>query len=306
MSNSRVVFNFPSRIFLTAMLACAPFATAQEASKAGPPAVRTELLVSSAWLKAHLRDREVVVLHVADKRQDFQRGHIPGARFLATADFIVADTEPMNEIPPQSRLKETFESLGVTDRSTVILYTTGYFPNATRAFFTLEYLGHTRTAMLDGGIDRWIDEGLPVEAGSSRPKRGSITIRLLESVKATVEEVKRASEDPVGTVQVVDSRPPRRYTAGHIPGARGLFWQETLQGPDNPMFLPPDRLRTMMEARGIQPGRKIISYCETGMQATVGYFLARYLGLEATMYDGSFHEWNDLAKLPMVKGENPK
>ncbi len=47
-----------------------------------------ELLVSTAWLADHLKDPDLVLLHVADTFADFKRGHIPGSRYLTTAKFI--------------------------------------------------------------------------------------------------------------------------------------------------------------------------------------------------------------------------
>ena len=49
--------------------------------KEKPPPVRSELIVSTAWLAAHLNDPKVVVLHVARARAHYDEGHIPGARF---------------------------------------------------------------------------------------------------------------------------------------------------------------------------------------------------------------------------------
>jgi len=51
--------------------------------------------------------------------------------------------------------------------------------------------------------------------------------------------------------------------------------------------------------------KKAVSYCEVGLQASYVYLLARYLGLDAAMYDGSYNEWSD-AKQPVVRGDNPE
>lgn len=50
------------------------------------------------------------------------------------------------------------------------------------------------------------------------------------------------------------------------------------------------------------PGKKAITYCEVGLQASHGYFLLKYLGYETAMYDGSYQEWTG-AKLPVSTGE---
>src|SRR5882757_4774929 len=83
-------------------------------AKPADRAVHPELIVSAKWLSAHLADPKVVILHVGDKRSDYDKGHIPGARFLALEDFILGDDA---ELPSAEKLKDTFEKLGVNDDS---------------------------------------------------------------------------------------------------------------------------------------------------------------------------------------------
>ena len=73
----------------------------------------------------------------------------------------------------------------------------------------------------------------------------------------------------------MDSRPDKRYTDGHIAGAVHIYWQETLvDAKNNPVFLPPDKLKELFAARGITPGQKLVTYCEIGLQASHDYFIA--------------------------------
>jgi thiosulfate/3-mercaptopyruvate sulfurtransferase len=71
------------------------------------------------------------------------------------------------------------------------------------------------------------------------------------------------------------------------------------------MLKKPDDLRKMYAAAGAAPGRKIVSYCEVGLQASYTYFIARYLGYDAAMYDGSYSEWST-AKQASIRGDNPR
>src|ERR1051326_4112022 len=66
------------------LIACSAYAPA----KPGDGTVHHEMVVSARWLSAHLNDPKVIVLHVGDKRSEYESGHIPGARFLALEDFI--------------------------------------------------------------------------------------------------------------------------------------------------------------------------------------------------------------------------
>jgi 3-mercaptopyruvate sulfurtransferase SseA len=52
-------------------------------------------------------------------------------------------------------------------------------------------------------------------------------------------------------------------------------------------------------ARAVTP---LVSYCLVGMRASVAYFVARHLGYDARLYDGSIDDWTQ-RKLPAVKGQ---
>ena len=124
-------------------------------------------LSRAQWLSEHLKDPKVVVLHVADKKSDYLRGHIPGAKFLLTDDFVEGDDA---ELPPVDKLKDVFEKLGISDDTRVVIYTTAWYPMAGRAYYTLDYLGHgDKTSLLDGGIEHWMLEKRPVAAQEDTP-----------------------------------------------------------------------------------------------------------------------------------------
>ena len=67
-----------------------------------------------------------------------------------------------------------------------------------------------------------------------------------------------------------------------------------------------DKLRALLAAQHITPDTPVITYCEVGYQASHDYFIAKYLGYNAEMYDGSFYEWNDMKKQPVIKGDQPR
>lgn len=284
-------------LFFMAVLWSEGAATA-EAGKVHP-----EMIVSTQWLAEHLNDPKVVVLHVAQKQSEYDAGHIPGARLLLFDDFMVDDDA---ELPPPEKLKETFEKLGVSNDSRVVVYTTSWYPMAGRAYYTLDYLGHgDHTALLDGGIDEWKLEKRPLEKDAPKITRGSFTPHLHPEVRAMLENVKKLSEQPTQSELLVDSRPEKRYTDGHIAGAVHVYWQETLVDAKNkPTFLPPDKLKELFASRGIKPGQKLVTYCEIGLQASHDYFIAKYLGYDAAMFDGSIHQWSHMNNLPLVKGES--
>ena len=287
------------------LLSMATLAFGQQPPSAAPT-VRSEMLVSTQWLNDHLKDPNLVILHVCDGFMDYKRGHIPGARFLAMKQISV-DNGPINvELPSVDQLQKVFSELGVGDNTRVVIYTTGWFPYAARVWFTLDYLGHgEQAALLDGGIDSWVAEDRLITAGDSpKVSAATFTPHVQENFRALLDEVKSVVESKPGeeTEQIVDARPPRNYTNGHLAGSSNVYWQETLVSEDDFRLQPVDKIRALYTARGIVPGKKIVTYCVIGLQASHAYFLAKYLGFDAAMYDGSYQEW--IAKnMPLVKGD---
>src|SRR5436853_5223576 len=119
-----------------------------------PP--QAPLLVSTEWLAGHLKDRNVIVLQVVHDSMDYPMGHVPGARAVDYSWFTTTRDSVGTELPAVADLKQTFERLGVSDDSHVIVYVNGMgmAPMASRLFLTLDYLGLPRISMLNGGLAR--------------------------------------------------------------------------------------------------------------------------------------------------------
>jgi len=269
--------------------------------------VHHEMVVSTQWLSEHLNDPKVVVLEVAasmgPERASYDAGHIPGARLLLGEDFVQGGDA---KLPSPEKLKETFEKLGVSNDSRVVVYATDWYPMAARAYYTLDYMGHgDHTALLDGGLVEWKAEKRPLETTEPKVARGSFTPHVHPEVLAMMDDVKKISTQDQKSELLVDSRPEKRYTDGHIAGAVDLYWGETVVDENKkPVLLPPDKLKELFASRGIKPGQKLVTYCEVGMQAAHNYFIAKYLGYDAAVYDGSIHQWKDGNNQPLVQGKS--
>ena len=98
--------------------------------------------VSTDWLSDHLRDSNVVVLHVAFSRPEYRLGHIPGARFLWFDWLAVSTPDASTEMPPPSQADTVMEGLGISEHSTIVLcYSGNALTTAARVFLTLSYFG---------------------------------------------------------------------------------------------------------------------------------------------------------------------
>lgn len=266
---------------------------------------RANMLVTTDWLAAHLEDNNLIVLCVADDEQFYSSGHIPGARRLRLSQIVMTRDGIPNQLPGPDRLRKVLADAGVSNDSRIILYGERSGVVAARAYFTLDYLGLAdRAALLDGGFEEWRAEGRPQSTETPRIIAGKLQIHLRPEIvvdSARIAEYSRNVSDSSGIV-LLDARPPLEYSgeklsedvkqAGHIPRAKHLYWQDLLRSEDLPELRPPAELLDRFQAAGAVPGKEIITYCRTGMQSSLDYFIAKYLGYSVRMYVGSFYEWS--------------
>lgn len=264
------------------------------------------LLVSPADLAAMLKDSTVVVLAVGDRPGDFESGHVPGARFVHYRQIAVDADGMQSELPPVDTLRRVLTEAGVSERSKVVVYGTPIA--ATRLFFTLDYLGHPYVRVLNGGLNAWKANGGAIETGAARAvTAASWTPKANPNRVVSGDWVKERLSTP--KMQLLDARPDDEFTGadggmrgmhaiGHLPGAKQLVWNTLL---DSSAFLPDEELKKKFEALFASTAAPLVSYCMVGMRASVTYFVARHLGYDARMYDGSIQDWTT-RKFPTVTG----
>lgn len=274
---------------------------------------RADLLVSTEWLGGHLRDRGVTVVEIGE-RSSFEKEHIPGARLVALADLVAVRNDLPNELPPVDVLERAFRAAGVPDHGRIILYSRDLLA-AARAFFTLDYLGCSfGVALLDGGFARWKAEECPLESGPPRASLSQFTARPRPDVLVNIgmlRLLKKAGPMRSSALAIVDARPPEAYHGsevasgvsrpGHIPGAVNVPWSRNLKTGDAPVFRPVDELRALYRDAGVDERATVITYCRTGIQASLDYFVLRVLGRDVSLYDGSYVEWNCADDTPVEK-----
>jgi thiosulfate/3-mercaptopyruvate sulfurtransferase len=287
---------------LISLLGLSAHAAAKSSTDTGP--AHPELVVSTHWLSDHLADANLVIVHIGHDESDYHAAHIPGARYLSMDKFATSQMAPGTELLPVDQLKKNLEEIGIGDNSRVVYYSPDWDPMATRLFFTLDYLGHgNQAALLDGGLDQWTRENRPTSTTTKDVKPGSLTVHLHPEIVAKMDYMAKLVGDPENGVVIVDARPSKRYRNGHLRGAGSLYWENALVSEKDPLLKSPDQIRQLFISAGVTGKKKAVSYCEVGLQASYVYMLARYLGLDAAMYDGSYREWSD-AKQPVVRGDS--
>ena len=283
---------------------------------------RDRLVVSPAWLAQHLNDRDLVVLQVG-RKETYDAGHIPGARFVnydggalaAPMDHSGRDPNHlMLEMPAPDALRTELASLGISDTSKIVVVPADeYWSPSTRVMLTLDYAGLTNVSWLDGGLKGWTDAGRtlstaapPATQGTLKPLKINPVVVDAAFVKAHIRKPGFAIVD-ARTRNFYDGVPPQRASngpppkLGHIPGAVSAPFNEFATSGGGLTRLKSDaEIKTLLANAGVKPGDTIIAYCHIGQQATGLIFAARTAGYKTVLYDGSFTEWQRL-DLPVEK-----
>jgi thiosulfate/3-mercaptopyruvate sulfurtransferase len=298
-------------LVLTIASATTPLASAEgkSAKVASNPKMRQSMIVSTEWLTEHLNDKSLVLLQVGEK-DEYVRAHIPGAQFISIADISTPRGEGLAlELPPVATLKTTFEKLGVSNKSHVVVYFSKDWVTPTaRVFLTLDYLGlGDRTSILDGGLPAWRAENRPVTTALNEPKPGTFSPRPNKSIVVDAAWVSANLNKP--NVRILDARAPQFFIGaevgrmprgGHIPNAKNIPFSSLIEDSNN-KFKSVETLRGLFVAADVKRGDSVATYCHIGQQASLLYFVARYLGYDAHLYDGSFEDWSHRSELPVEK-----
>ncbi len=259
--------------------------------------------MSTQWLSENLSNPNLIVVHVAFNRREYLTGHVPGARFLWYNWLAVSNPDASTEMPPVEQADTLFESLGITQNSTIVLSFVGANVSpTTRMLLALSYFGlGNQTSVLDGGFDAWKSEKRTVSTETPVAKKTSLALKLMPSVITDADWVKSNLNN--STVCVIDARGTNFYDGngggivrqGHIKGAKSIPFTTVIDSTNRLKDFA--TLQKMFEDAGVEKGMKVVSYCHVGQQATVIYSVAKLLGFDAAVYDGSFEDWN-------VRGED--
>ena len=273
----------------------------------GPASAETiPLLVDTAWLAAHLGDRNLRIVDMVSERRDYRRGHIPGAVYLSVDDVRVKVAAGGYRLPSQAEGERLVSDLGIGPDTHVVIYDDSEGLDATRLFFTLDVIGHRATSILDGGIQAWRRAKLPLATEVPNVARTDYRPAREPARVASAEWVRERLNDP--TLALVDTRSPAEYTGkdvrarrgGHIPGSINIEWKQNLR-PDG-SFKSPDELRALYAGQGITPDKTVVTYCQTHTRAAHTYFVLRLLGYPRLVgYDRSWSEWGNRDDLPLAR-----
>jgi thiosulfate/3-mercaptopyruvate sulfurtransferase len=284
--------------------------------------VHPEYLVETEWLAQHLGD--VVVLDctthlipdpkityvVKPGREDFERGHIPGAQFCDVSRDVSDSTQKLNFMrQTPDDFAAAMRRFGIGNTTRVVTYSTANPWWATRVWWLLREFGHDNAAVLNGGWQKWAAENQAMETGQGRVRPpGDFVVREVRNLMVGKDEVRAA----IGNAGVctLNALLPAQHTGtggnsygrpGRIAGSVNVPALHLLD-PGTNMFLPADELRRRLGAVGALD-RPVITYCGGGIAASADALILTMLGhTDVRIYDASLSEWAKDASLPMETG----
>ncbi|MCA0042310.1 3-mercaptopyruvate sulfurtransferase [Celeribacter litoreus] len=277
-----------------------------------------KMLVSTDWLAENLKAPELRLIDAswympADNRDchaEYLREHIPGARFVDVDEVADLRSDLPHMLPPVEKFMSRMRALGIGDGHQVVVYDTAGVFSAPRVWWMFKYFGQDNVAVLDGGLPKWKSEGRPVTDQPPTIRDRHMITEVHPELVRDVTQV--AASSKLGDYTIIDARSAARFkgeapepraglASGHIPNSRNVPFTEVLN--PNGTLKSNDDLRTVFEAAGVDLSKPAITTCGSGMTAAIlGLALTR-LGVEFSLYDGSWAEWGMYGDLRVATGE---
>ncbi len=276
-----------------------------------------ERLVSTEWLAANLGAEGLVVVESDEDVLLYETGHIPGS-VKVDWHLDLNDTVTRDYVDGEA-FAALMSAKGIARDTTVVIYGDKNNWWAAYALWVFSLFGHPDVRLLDGGRAKWQAEGRDMTTDVSAPDLADYpgVQRDDTDLRAFLDDVKGHLGKPM-----VDVRSPQEYTGerthmpeypeegalrgGHIPGAQSIPWARA--AAEDGTFKPRDELEAIyQQEKGLSPDDDVIAYCRIGERSSHSWFvLTHLLGFEKVRnYDGSWTEWGNVVRVPIVKGEQP-
>ncbi|TKX60378.1 sulfurtransferase [Halorubrum sp. SS7] len=273
-----------------------------------PAAEAFDDVVDARWLSEN-RD-SVALLDVRDESA-FDAARIPGAHRFSTSAMLEshsAETPDGFEADPGA-VARTLSRAGIARDDDVVVYGAASGLWETYAIYTLNAVGHRGSvSLLDGGFSVWEAAGEETTSAAPSASETAYEPAIDTGVVATREFVaERVSEDDAA-VPILDMRSTAEYWGqdrrgdldrfGHITGATNLHFVQSIDGEAGRLRSRADLETLWLDDAGLSDdGEPAITYCQTGVRGSVGWFVLDQLGrVDTRNYEGSWADWGTLSE----------
>ena len=273
-----------------------------------------ERLVTTDWLAERLGQPGLVVVESDEDVLLYETGHIPGA---VKIDWHTDLNDPVvRDYVNGEQFAALLGSKGIARDTTIVIYGDKNNWWAAYALWVFTLFGHEDVRLLDGGRDLWIAEGRPLT--TDVPEVTPVEYPVVERDDTVVRAFKEDVLAHFGT-PLIDVRSPEEYTGqrthmpaypeegalrgGHIPTAASIPWARAAAADGT--YRSRDELEALyLGEAGLTEGDDVVAYCRIGERSSHTWFALKYLlGFDTVRnYDGSWTEWGNAVRVPIVKG----
>lgn len=275
-------------------------------------------LVSTDWLARHLNSPDVRVIDASwylpsagrDPKAEYDAAHIPGARFFDIDEISDTQSDLPHMAPPAEKFVSRMRAMGIGDGHQVVVYDGAGLNSAARVWWLFHLFGKVETAVLDGGLPKWIAEGRETEDLPPILRDRHMTVSRNALMVKDVTQVAAASK--LKDAQILDARSAARFKgeapepreglrSGHIPNSKNLPFTELLTADGT--MKSREELANIMEAHCVDMRAPVITSCGSGVTAAIiNLALARLGHPNHALYDGSWAEWGMYNDLKVEQG----
>jgi thiosulfate/3-mercaptopyruvate sulfurtransferase len=272
------------------------------------------LIVQPEIVRDLLENPDTLIIDVAQPEQ-YNELHIEGAINLPYTEFVVKQAAMEGAIVEDSKIIEMFSKAGIDRERPIFIYDATNNARASRLLWTLHVFNHANASIIDGAINYWKHKGYPVSQTPHTGKQSEYAIEYGRNAMADKNHVFNEMLAPTQTV-LFDVRTVAEYEgkkvvgsakrAGHIPGAKNLFWKEMFYEDDFCRIKSKEEILDILTAHDVTVEDKMIVYCQSHLRSSHSYVVLKSIGVPDVLgYAGSWSEWGSDSEIPVNISESP-